>query len=54
MADIDHALTAVAEVVANIDDWSRDYRYSARTNEYSHLDGDAAALARVRSWFGTG
>ena len=54
MADIDHALQAVAEVVANIDAWSKDYVYSPRTNEYSHRDGDAAARARVQSWFAAG
>ena len=54
MADIDHALQAVAEVVANIDAWSKDYLYSPRTNEYSHRDGDAAARARVQSWFAAG
>jgi selenocysteine lyase/cysteine desulfurase len=51
MADIEHSLNAVAEIVANIETWSKDYHYSPKTNEYSHRDGDAAAKARVRSWF---
>ena len=51
MADIDYAIAAVAECVANVDAWSRDYVYSNVTNEYHHKNGDAALKARVQEWF---
>ncbi|MDQ8153613.1 MAG: aminotransferase class V-fold PLP-dependent enzyme [Gemmatimonadota bacterium] len=51
MADIDHSINAVAECVANLKAWSRDYVYSSHTNEYAHRDGDAALKARVHEWF---
>jgi hypothetical protein len=51
MADIDHAIGAVAEVVANVDEWSKDYIYSSTTNEYAHRDGDGDAVRRMRAWF---
>ena len=51
-ADLDLALDAVAAVVAHVDEWSQDYRYSPVTNEYSHRHGDAGLKALVGSWFG--
>ena len=51
MADVDHCLGAVAEIVRHADAWSTDYRYSSTTNEYAHRDGDAEARARVGRWF---
>ncbi len=51
MADIDHAIDAVAETVANVTAWQRDYVYSNITNEYAHKDGDAVLKARVQEWF---
>jgi len=51
MADVDHCLGAVAEIVRHAEDWSRDYRYSSTTNEYAHRDGDADAHTRVSRWF---
>ena len=51
MADIDHALYAVAECVKHMQVWSQDYVYSNITNEYAHRDGDAALKARVLGWF---
>ncbi len=50
-ADIDHCIHAVAEIVANIDEWSKDYVYSPRSNEYVHRAGDAEAKSRVKGWF---
>jgi selenocysteine lyase/cysteine desulfurase len=51
MADIDHSINAVAECVANVDAWSKDYAYSNLTNEYAHKDGDQMLKARVQEWF---
>lgn len=54
MADIEHTLDAVAEVVEHAGEWGKDYRYSPLTNEYTHQRGDDEARARVQAWFGTG
>ncbi|MBI5601399.1 MAG: aminotransferase class V-fold PLP-dependent enzyme [Gemmatimonadetes bacterium] len=51
MVDIDHAINAVAECVANVKAWQQDYVYSTITNEYAHKDGDTALKARVKEWF---
>jgi selenocysteine lyase/cysteine desulfurase len=51
MADIDHAIGAVRAVVANAGDWSTDYVYSRRTNEYAHRDGVGPLQSQVKSWF---
>jgi YD repeat-containing protein len=53
IADIDHSVRAVAEVMEHAAEWSRDYVYSPTTNEYAHRAGDAALRARVGGWFGT-
>jgi selenocysteine lyase/cysteine desulfurase len=52
MADIDHTLHAVREIVTNVGDWARDYQYSPITNEFTRCAGDdGEALARVKRWF---
>ncbi|MHB8839406.1 MAG: aminotransferase class V-fold PLP-dependent enzyme [Gemmatimonadaceae bacterium] len=51
MSDVDHAINAVAECVANVKQWKEDYVYSKLTNEYTHKDGDAALKVRVHDWF---
>ena len=54
-ADIDHALHAVREIVANVADWGQAYVYSPMTNEFTPCGGDSgAALARAREWFDLG
>jgi selenocysteine lyase/cysteine desulfurase len=52
LADIDHCVWAVREVVEHAAEWSRDYTYSPKTNEYTHRGGPGAAPALVRQWFG--
>ena len=51
MSDVDHSINAVAECVANVAAWQKDYSYSNITNEYAHKDGDRALKERVREWF---
>jgi selenocysteine lyase/cysteine desulfurase len=51
MADIDHALDAVEQVMRNGERWAADYEYSARTNEYAHRQGDAALRRQVAGWY---
>ena len=55
MADIDHSIRAVGEIVENVGQWAKDYVYSPISNEFAHRAGDdGAALARVKGWFGLG
>ena len=55
MADIDHSIRAVGEIVANVGQWAKDYVYSPISNEFAHRAGDGgAALARVQQWFELG
>jgi selenocysteine lyase/cysteine desulfurase len=51
MADIDHCVGAVEQIVAHVERWSQDYVYSPQTNEYAHRDGIDEARSRVRRWF---
>lgn len=52
LADIDHVIHAVAEIVKHVAVWAGDYQYSPNTNEFSYCGGDgSAALARVKRWF---
>jgi selenocysteine lyase/cysteine desulfurase len=51
MADIDHAVRAVAESAAHAAEWSADYTYDAHANEYFWRGGEGAAPAMVRGWF---
>ncbi|MHB1272124.1 MAG: aminotransferase class V-fold PLP-dependent enzyme [Rhodanobacter sp.] len=52
MADIDHAIHAVREIVAHVDEWAQDYVYSPATNEFARREGDdGVALAHVKAWF---
>jgi selenocysteine lyase/cysteine desulfurase len=52
MADIDHTIHALAEIVKNAGVWANDYEYSPITNEFTCCFGEhGAALARVKQWF---
>ena len=52
LADIDHTIHAVREIVAHAREWAMDYVYSPTTNEFARRAGDdGAALARVKAWF---
>ena len=52
LADIDHTIHAVREIVAHAREWAMDYVYSPTTNEFTRQTGDnGMALARVKRWF---
>ena len=52
LADIDHSIRAVGQIVANVGEWAKDYVYSPISNEFAHRVGDGGAgLARVKGWF---
>ncbi len=52
MAEIDHTMHAVREIVTHAEAWSKDYTYSSVTNEFTHQTGnDTAWLGGIKSWF---
>ncbi|MGD0483150.1 MAG: aminotransferase class V-fold PLP-dependent enzyme [Gemmatimonadales bacterium] len=51
VADLDHCVRAVAEIVEHIGEWSKDYVYAKASNEYAHRSGAGAAPAMVKGWF---
>ncbi|MBS0569738.1 MAG: aminotransferase class V-fold PLP-dependent enzyme [Proteobacteria bacterium] len=54
-ADIDHALHAVREIVAQVAQWGSAYAYSPSTNEFTlRADAGDAARNRVKDWFDLG
>ena len=44
-------LTAIEEVVANAKDWSKDYIYSSKTNEYYHKSLKGTEHEEIKNWF---
>jgi len=50
-AEVAFCMDAVRETVARIDEWSADYEYSRRTNEYLPRHGTDVLRAQVRTWF---
>ncbi len=52
MAEINHAIHAVQEIVANAETWSQDYTYSSVTNEFTHRSGHGSTwLTSIKTWF---
>ncbi len=51
-AEIDFLVSAVEEIVRHKDEWAGDYRYSAATNEFLHINVQEPAKELVKRWFG--
>ena len=52
MAEIDHAMHAVTEIVSHGEAWSQDYTYSPVTNEFTHRAGNPSSCsAHIKTWF---
>lgn len=49
--ELDFILNAISEVIINVKEWSSDYTYSPKTNEYCHKSQDGKEFATIRSWF---
>ena len=50
-AELDFILHAIAETVANVYEWEKDYLYDKHTNEFRHRKGDATMTAARSEWF---
>lgn len=50
-AELNLILGAVEKIIENIDEWSKDYNYSSKTNEYNYKNQDDDINSRINSWF---
>ncbi len=49
--ELDFILTAIEEVIKNIKEWSKDYTYSSKTNEYYHNSQNGSEFTEIKRWF---
>jgi selenocysteine lyase/cysteine desulfurase len=49
--ELDYALDAIRQIVENVDEWKRDYRYDNHTNEFIHISGNGVAADPLASAF---
>lgn len=50
-AELEYILTAIDGVIKNINDWSKDYHYSSKTNEYYHNSYSGKEFDEIGKWF---
>jgi selenocysteine lyase/cysteine desulfurase len=49
--ELDFVLNGIEEVIINIKEWSKDYSYSPKTNEYYHKSRSEKEFKEIHSWF---
>ena len=49
--ELEFSLDAIEQIVANIEEWEKDYRYDPAINEYVHAEGLNSMDQQIRSWF---
>ena len=49
--ELETVIAAIREIREHASEWSIEYNYNRRTNEYSHRDETGTGRERVRSWF---
>ncbi|MBC8184755.1 aminotransferase class V-fold PLP-dependent enzyme [candidate division KSB1 bacterium] len=49
--ELDYILTAIKEIVENIDEWQNDYYYDCCTNEFIHANTSTKAMQYMNDWF---
>ena len=49
--ELDFILNAIEEVIANVKEWSKDYTYSSKTNEFCHKSQSEKEFEIIKSWF---
>jgi len=50
-AELNTAINGIAQIVENIDGWSKDYVYHKSKNEFFHKNSDGSDLEKIKSWF---
>ncbi len=49
--EIYFAINAINEIVENINEWEKDYKYDPHKNEFYHISGTGLTQDEVRDWF---
>ncbi|MHB9039341.1 MAG: aminotransferase class V-fold PLP-dependent enzyme [Melioribacteraceae bacterium] len=49
--ELDFVLNAIEEVITNVKEWSKDYTYSSKTNEFCHKSHSEKEFEVIKSWF---
>ncbi|MCK7539105.1 MAG: aminotransferase class V-fold PLP-dependent enzyme [Marinilabiliales bacterium] len=49
--ELETVIGALGEIKENAPEWSADYSYNRRTNEFRHKDDAGEGMERVKSWF---
>ncbi len=49
--ELETVITALGEIRNNAAEWSAEYNYNRRTNEFTHRDDKGAGMEKVRTWF---
>jgi selenocysteine lyase/cysteine desulfurase len=49
--ELDFILSAIEEIIKNAREWSNDYAYSPKTNEYTHNSSDEKNWKQIAEWF---
>ncbi len=44
-------LNGIREIVDNISEWEKDYRYDKTKNEFYHKSIDGSELEKIKHWF---
>jgi selenocysteine lyase/cysteine desulfurase len=50
-AEISYVCDAITEMAARFEEWSKDYRYDAKSNEFSHGAAKPVVKQMVQDWF---
>ena len=50
-AELVQIVTAIEEIVANIQEWQKPYRYDAHSNEFYHREETGEPNGRIEDWF---
>ncbi|MBD3723461.1 MAG: aminotransferase class V-fold PLP-dependent enzyme [Flavobacteriaceae bacterium] len=49
--EIEYVCNAILELASNFKEWSKDYNYSNKTNEFTHISQQNTIQEKVDSWF---
>jgi len=49
--EVEFICDAIEQVSKNIEEWSKDYIYNPRTNEFDYKKGDETIISKVKTWF---
>lgn len=49
--ELDFVLNGIEEVISNVKEWSKDYTYSSKTNEFCHKSQSGKEFEIIKSWF---